>query len=747
MNRFVLASLFLILLAGMVQAQEERIYKITVLGNSKLDEGVIREAIRSREGGPFSTDQVREDLRSIFALGYFTDVQVDIKSDPQGKEVIFIVVEKPTIKEVVITGNDKVKLDDIKEKLTLAPRSVLNLDKVKENAELIRKLYFSKGYYGVKVDPKIDTLEANEAMVTFQIEEGPKGHVQKILFKGNQGIKRSDLKKVMVTKEWNILSFITKVGVLDEDILKNDVQLLTAYYMDHGYVEIQISDPKVDFSDPKRIRIEIDITEGSQFRFGDIDFTGDILTTKEDLFRIITIRRNDVFSNTAIRRNVGALTEAFANQGYAYVEASPETSIDRANLSVNLTFNIDKKKQVAFERIQITGNTKSRDKIIRRELQVAEGELYTVTGLNESQSRLKRTGYFKNVEFATNRGSADDKIDLDVKVEEAQTGALTLGLGYSSEFQAMISASISDRNLFGLGYSGLIKATLGSADSSEFRVSFTDPYFLEYPYAVGFDVYREKIGTFDTYSYDVLGGDVRAGKELGPHLRIDTMYKWEKVNIYDVSLGASDYIKDQEGISTTSAISATLMRDTRNDYFLPSRGGRHSLFGEIAGGILGGTNDFVKGFLLTSWYYPLPLSLVYNLRGQFGAIEPYGGKEVPVNEEFFIGGINTVRGFEYGMAGPVDRNGDPDGSQYGFAVTNEVIFPVYKDLGLMGAVFCDVGRGFNSLSDLTPIKVGVGFGIRWVSPFGPIRIDWGFNPNPQKFEKNNVLEFGMGSTF
>jgi len=746
-NRFVLASLFLILLAGTVQAQEERIYKITVLGNSKLDEGVIREGIRSREGGPFSADQVREDLRSIFALGYFTDVQVDIKSDPQGKEVIFIVVEKPTIKEVVITGNDKVKLDDIKEKLTLAPRSVLNLDKVKENAELIRRLYFSKGYYGVKVDPKIDTLETNEAMVTFQIEEGPKGHVQKILFKGNQRIKRSELKKVMMTKEWNILSIITKVGVLDEDMLKNDVQLLTAYYMDHGYIDIKISDPKVDFSDPKRIRIEIDITEGSQFRFGDIDFTGDVLTTKEDLFRIITIRRNDIFSNSAIRRDVGALTEAFANQGYAYVEASPDTSIDRANLSVNLTFNVDKKKQVTFERIQITGNTKTRDKVVRRELQVAEGELYTITGLNESQARLKRTGYFKEVEFATNRGSADDKIDLDVKVEEAPTGALTLGLGYSSEFQVMVSASLSDRNLFGLGYSGLVKASLGSADSSDFRVSFTDPYFLGYPYAVGFDVYREKIGTFDTYSYDVLGGDLRAGKELGPHLRIDAMYKWEKVNIYDVSLGASDYIKDQEGISTTSAISATLMRDTRNDYFLPSRGGRHSLFGQVAGGILGGTNDFVKGFLLTSWYFPLPLTLVYNLRGQFGAIEPYGGKEVPVNELFFIGGINTVRGFEYGMAGPVDRNGDPDGSQYGFAVTNEVIFPVYKDLGLMGAAFCDVGRGFNSLSDLTPIKVGVGFGIRWISPFGPIRIDWGWNPNPQEFEKSNVLEFGMGSTF
>jgi outer membrane protein insertion porin family len=747
MNRLILASLFFILLVGMAQAEEDRIYKITVLGNSKVEEGVIREAIRSREGGPFSADQVRQDLRSIFGLGYFADVQVDIKLVPQGNEVIFIVVEKPTIKEVVITGNDKVKLDDIKEALTLTPRSILNLDKVKENAELIRKLYFSKGYYGVNVDPKIDSLETNEAVVTFQIEEGPKGHVQKILFKGNQRIKNSALKKVMLTKQWNILSFITKVGVLDEDVLKNDVQLLTAYYVDHGYIDVKISDPKIDFSNPKRIQIEIDITEGSQYRFGDIDFTGDVLTTKEDLFRIITIRRNDVFSNSAIRRDIGILTAVFADQGYAYAEISPETSADRANLSVGLTFNVDKKKQVTFERIQITGNTKTRDKVVRRELQVAEGELYTVTGLNESRNRLKRTGYFKEVEFATNRGTGDDKIDLDVNVEEAPTGALSLGLGYSSQFEVVASISLSDRNLFGLGYSALASFQLGSADSSNFRFSFTDPYFLGYPYAVGFDLYREKIGTFDTYSYDVLGGDLRAGKELGPNLRVDAMYKWEKVNVYDISLTASDFIKDQEGESTTSAISAILLQDTRNDFFLPSRGGRRSLFGQIAGGILGGTNDFVKGLLQASWYFPLPLSLVYNLRGQAGAIEPYGGKEVPVNEVFFIGGINTVRGYEYGMAGPLDQNGDPIGAQYGFAVTNEIIFPVYRDLGLMGALFCDVGKGFDSLSDLTPIKIGVGFGIRWVSPFGPIRIDIGFNPNPQEFEENHVIEFGAGTTF
>ena len=747
MNRFVLACLLFIFLAGMAQAEEEKIYRITVLGNAKVEEGVIREAVRSREGGPFSLDQVRQDLRSIFGLGYFTDVQVDIKSTPQGNEVIFIVVEKPTIKEVVITGNDKVKLDDIKEKLTLAPRSILNLDKVKENAELIRKLYFSKGYYGVKVDPKTETLEANEALVTFQIEEGPKGHVQKILFKGNQRIKRSELKKVMATKEWNFLSFLTKVGVLDEDILKNDAQLLTAYYVDHGYIDVKISDPKVDFSDPKRIRIEVEIEEGPQYRFGDIDFAGDVLTTKEDLFRTISIRRNDVFSNTAIRKDIGTLTAAFADQGYAYVEISPDTPIDRANLLANPTFNIDKKKQVRFERIQITGNSKTRDKVVRRELRVAEGELYSVTGLNESRSRLKRTGYFKEVEFATNRGTGDDKIDLDVSVEEAPTGALTLGAGYSSEYAAMFSISLSDRNLFGLGYSGLLRASVGSEDSNAFRASFTDPYFLGYPYAVGFDAYSEKTGIFDTYSYDILGGDLRAGKELGPNLRVDTMYKLESVDIYDVTDDASDYIKKQEGESTTSAISATLLYDTRNDYFLPSRGGRHSLFGQIAGGILGFDNDFVKGYLNTSWYFPLPLNLVYNVRGQLGALEPYGGMDAPLNELFYFGGINTIRGFEYGMAGPLDEDGEAAGSQYGFAVTNEIIFPIYRELGLMGALFCDFGRGFDSLSDITPIKVGVGFGIRWISPFGPLRIDFGWNPNPQEHEKSSVTEFGVGTTF
>ena len=740
-------ALFLcVLIVGPAFGQEESLYKITILGNVKVEEGVIRGAIRSRLGHPLSLEQVQSDLRAIFALGYFTDVQVDIQSAPEGKELIFIVVEKPSVKEVVITGNKKVKLDDIKEKATLAPRSILNLEKIRENAEQIRKVYFSKGYYGVKVTHKIDTLETNEAIVTFEIEEGTKGDVRKIIFKGNERIKSSDLKKVMTTKEWNILSFLTKSGILDEDALKNDMQLLTAYYFEKGFLDAKISEPKIDLSDPKRIRIDIEISEGPQYRFGNIDLKGDVLTSKEDLFKVVTIKRNEIFSNSALRRDVGALNAAFADRGYAFVEVSPETAVDHPNLLVHVTFTIDKKKQVSFERIQIVGNTKSRDKVVRRELQVAEGELYSVTGLGLSRDRLKRTGYFKDVEFATSRGSTDDRINLNVKVEEAQTGTLSFGVGYSSLYQAMITAQIADRNLFGLGYTASLRANIGG-EANDFRLSFTDPYFLGYSYSAGFDAYMEHVEYFDDYDYDVKGFDIRVGKELTPIWRLDGMYKLEEIDIYNVALTAPRDIKDQRGKATTSAISVGLSVDTRNDYFAPTRGQKSSVTLMDAGGILGGDNYFVKGYADSSWYFPLIWNLVLNLRAKLAMIEPYGGKEVPVYEKFYVGGIATLRGFEYGMAGPVDRNGDPLGANKMAVFSTEILFPLATELGLRGAVFCDVGKGFDDFGDFLPVRIGAGPGIRWFSPFGPIRIDLGFNLSPKEGEKNQVLEFSMGTVY
>ena len=737
--------LLLLLSVGICSGSEEVIHKITILGNMKVEEGVIRTAVKSREGGPFSADQVREDLRSIFGLGYFSDVQVDIKTIPKGREIIFIVMEKPSIKEILITGNQKVKLDDIKEKATLATRSILNLEKVKENGEQIRRLYFSKGYYGVKVDHKIDYLETNEAVVTFQIEEGVKGHIKKIVFKGNKKIKSSDLKKIMLTKQKNILYFLTKTGILDEDILKNDIQMLAAYYIDHGHLDVKIPEPKIDLKDPKKIQIEIEISEGPQYRIGEIDFKGDVLTTKEDLFRSIKIKRNHIYSTSAIRKDINSLTEKFANQGYANVEVAPATSTDEKNLLVHLTFEIEKKKQVSFEKIQIVGNTKTRDKVIRRELRVAEEELYSATGLSKSKDRLKRTGFFKEVEVTTSRGSTDEKTNLEIKVEEAPTGAISFGIGYSSIENVVGSASISDRNLFGLGYHGLLKFRLGS-ETRDLRLSFTDPYFLGYNFAGGIDLYNEN-REFDTYSYKILGGNLRFGKELTETLRADALYKLEKIKVSDVSLDASRYIKEQEGEKVTSALSFSLSMDTRNDYYNPTKGARHSISLQNAGGILGGDNYFVKGLVETSWFFPLPLKTVLNLRGKVGFVEPYGGREVPIYEKLYVGGLQTVRGFEYGMAGPYDENKEPLGAKKMVSFQSELIFPLSSEIGLKAAIFWDVGKGFDRFSDITPLKTGVGAGIRWFSPFGPIHIDLGFNLNPKPGEKRKVFDFTAGTIY
>ncbi len=711
----------------------------------KVEEGVIRAAVKSREGGPFSADQVREDLRSIFGLGYFSDVQVDIKTTPKGREIIFVVMEKPAIKEILITGNQKVKLDDIKEKVTLTTRSILNLEKVKENEEQIRRLYFSKGYYGVKVDYKIDYLETNEAVVTFQIEEGVKGHIKKIVFKGNKKIKSSDLKKIMLTKRKNILYFLTKTGILDEDILKNDIQMLAAYYIDHGHLDVKIPEPKIDLQDPKKIQIEIEISEGPQYRIGEIDFKGDVLTTKEDLFRSIKIKRNAIYSTSAIRKDINSLTEKFADQGYANVEVTPATSTEEKNLLVHLTFEIEKKRQVSFEKIQIVGNTKTRDKVIRRELRVAEEELYSAIGLSKSRDRLKRTGFFKEVEMTTSRGSTDEKTNLEIKVEEAPTGAISFGIGYSSIENVVGSAAISDRNLFGLGYHGLLNFRLGS-ETRDLRLSLTDPYFLGYNFSGGIDFYNEN-REFDTYSYKILGGDLRFGKELTETLRADAMYKLEKINVSDVRLDASQFIKEQEGEAVTSALSFSLSMDTRNDYYNPTKGARHSISLQNAGGILGGDNYFVKGSVETSWFFPLPLKIVLNLRGKVGFVEPYGGREVPIYEKFFVGGLHTVRGFEYGMAGPYDRNEEPLGANKMVSFQSELIFPLSSEIGLKAAIFWDVGKGFDRFSDITPLKTGAGAGIRWFSPFGPIHIDLGFNLNPKPGEKTKVFDFTAGTVY
>ncbi|MFQ5841278.1 MAG: outer membrane protein assembly factor BamA [Thermodesulfobacteriota bacterium] len=744
-GRIVVYILLSFILAGRCFGEDEKIVKITILGNEKVAEDVIRSNIKSKENETLSTAQIRKDLKSIYEMGFFTDVIIDLRDVEGGKEVVFIVVEKPSIRNILISGNVKIEDSKIREKIDIAPGAILNMEKLKQNADNIKKLYSSKAYYRAQVDYRPKYLEGNQADIEFIIEEGKKGYIKKIRFHGNKHFSARKLRKYMRVKKKGWFWWLTKRGVLDEEMLNIDLQNLNAFYFDHGYIQVKVDKPKITITKGgKWIYIDIKIREGQQFRVGEIDFRGDILTTRKDLFKQLTLKRGKVYRTSVVQKDIRRITSYYGDKGYAYAEIVPRTSVDSEKRLVHITFDIHKGKEVFFERINISGNTKTRDKVIRRELKAGEGDLYSTTAITRGRQKLKTSGYFKEAEFTTSRGTSDDKINLDIKVQEAPTGAITFGAGFSSLEGVVGTASVSERNLFGLGYKTHLSGALGG-ESERFKFGFTDPWLLGTPTTAGFNVYLEESKVFDTYSSDVVGTDLTLGRYLTEYISASLTGRAERVDIFDVDPEASRFIKEQEGTRDTYSLTLKLTRDTRDDFFRPTKGSRHTLSLENAGGVLGGDNTFYKVIGDTNWYFPLPFDTVLHLRGRSGIVEGYDGKDVPIYERFFVGGINTIRGFEYGEAGPKDETGEVIGGENMVIFNSEFIIPLSRELGLRAAIFYDGGNGWNG--QFGKWNHAVGFGIRWLSPIGPIRLDWGYNLNPQEGEKKSVWDFTAGTQF
>jgi outer membrane protein insertion porin family len=445
-----------------------------------------------------------------------------------------------------------------------------------------------------------------------------------------------------------------------------------------------------------------------------------------------------------LQKDVREITDFYADRGYAFVAVSPLTSVDKEKMIVHLTFDIRKGDKAYFGQINISGNTKTRDKVVRRELKVGEGDLYNSTALKRGRQKLRTTGYFKEVDFTTSKGTSPEKINLDIKVEEAPTGSISFGAGYSTLEGVVGTASVGERNLFGLGYKTNLSAALGG-ETQRLRFGFTDPWLLGTPTIAGFNVYYDELEYWTEYDSTTAGGDLTFGRYLTDYIAASIMGKAERVKVFNVSPFASPYVKAQEGTRDTISLTLGLTRDTRDNYYAPTKGGRHSLTVENAGWVLGGDNTFFKAVGDTNWYFPLPFNTVLHLRGRAGFIEGYDGKEVPIYERFFLGGINTIRGFEYGEAGPKDIFGQPVGAERMVIFNSEFIFPLNKELGLRGAIFYDGGAGWNVKFDKW--RHAVGMGIRWQSPAGPIRVDWGYNLDPEGNERRAVWDFSMGTQF
>ena len=721
--------------------------RITVSGNRRVDTEAVMKKITSKEGEPFSPDTVREDVRGIYSTGYFDDVAAALTDTAAGKALVFSVKEMPFLRRIEYRGNNEIKEEKLTEVVTLKTNRVLDRTLLAENAERVKSLYEEEGYYLARVNPVIES-DGVEATVVFKIEEGPEVRVKRITFIGNKAFTDGKLKGLMNTEEVGFFTFLTKSGKFNEFIYQNDIAILMNHYFDNGYINADVLDSRVLLSEEKRwFYITLNISEGEQFRVGALDLSGELLASKEELLEKLGLEGGRGFSRRELARGIEAITGFYGDKGYAYAEIKPVTKINPEDRTIDITIEIKKDELVYIEKIDITGNVRTRDKVIRREVELGEGDLYSASELKRSRGNLKRLGYFEDVQITETRGSGSDRMNLGLSVKERPTGSISLGLGYSSVDKVIGTASISQANFMGTGLKLDLSGTV-SASSSRYIFGITEPWLFDRPISAGLDLYNTE-REYPDFNLRKQGFDLRFGFPItNRYTRGFITYKLEDVFITEVAETASSLIKEQEGASTESSIRLQIRRDTRNDAFFPSEGSVVNLITEFAGGPLGGTSYFVKYEADAVRFFPMAWDTVFSLHGAIGYVHSYDGHDAPVYERYYLGGINSIRGFLTRSVSPKDpATGDLIGGSSMLTVNAEYLFPLFAEQSIRGLVFFDVGNAYQGRIDLGDFKTSIGTGIRWFSPLGPLRIEVGFNLNPKDDESASEWDFAIGTLF
>ncbi|MCX8109974.1 MAG: outer membrane protein assembly factor BamA [Syntrophorhabdaceae bacterium] len=745
---FIIAALFIITLSFNA-AGADKIIKLEIIGNDKIDRGYIMNNIKTRENDPYDLEKLREDLKNIYKTGFFSDIQIDVKDTDKGKTVTFVVIERQTIDAIYISGNEKVKTNDIKEKLKIKTNTVLNTEKIKESIEEIKKLYASKGYYATKVTYEIDYEKEFDVSVKFIIKEPPQAYVRKIVIKGNKNVKESEIKSMMSTSEKGIFSWFTGSGILDEETIDEDRKNIEALYHDKGYVRAKIGAPDINISkDGKTITITLTIEEGNLYKIDKIDFKGDVIFKKEDLLATIKSKKDNIFRASLYQQDVLTLTDMYQDKGYAFCEITPLTMIDDDIQKVNIDFEIKKNQEIFINRINIIGNTKTLDKVIRRELTFAEGDRFSSKHMKKSRKNLRNTTYFKDTDMKIIKTDEPDKVNIDLTVEEKQTGTLSLGVGYSTYEKVMVTGNISQENFFGTGRKVYLSAGIGSV-TQEFRLTYVEPRIFDLDLDTSYNIFNYK-RIMDSFDYKKLGGGFGLSRRLTDDIKGALSYRYEKTQVTNIEDKASVYVKQQFGTRLTSAPSISISKNTIDDIMNPNVGIAADASFEVAGGPFGGDNYFIKSVAAYGQYIPAGFwDSTFFVKGTGGVIRPYGGRQIPIYEKFYVGGLYSVRGFKYGEAGPVDSEGEIIGGKNQLFFNLEWIFPIYKPAGVKGVLFYDAGAGFDDSDGfmLKGMRASAGFGIRWFSPLGPIRLELGFNLFPKRGEKRSVFDFAIGTQY
>ncbi|MEW6668097.1 MAG: outer membrane protein assembly factor BamA [Thermodesulfobacteriota bacterium] len=731
-------------LAGVPQ-----IDSILVRGNKRIESEAILGVLDSKKGDPLDPERLDKDLKSVFAMGFFKDVHINMEDGPQGKVVIINVTEKPSISRILFEGNKKEKEEDLKKETGIKLYSILNQSEIKQSVNRLKEYYRQKGYYKVEIQDKLKELPNNEVALTYEVQEGEKLYITKIAFQGNTKFTDRKLAGLMETSEKGILSWFTKSGLLDRKKLEYDLTKITSFYHNNGYIRAKTGEPKITVEE-KGLTITIEVIEGPQYAVNEVRIEGDLLKPEEELMKKVNIKKEKHFNREVVRKDLIALRDVYADEGYANAEVAPLTKEDDKNHLVDIVYRISKKGKVRFERINITGNTETRDKVIRRELKVVEGEVFSGTNLKKSTQNLHRLGFFEDVEIQPRKGSQEDLMILDVNVKERPTGSFSIGAGYSSFDDALAMFTVAQNNLFGLGEKLEASGMFGGR-TTEFDLKFIEPWFLEKPISMEIDLYNFKREYYE-YTKDSYGGRLQFTFLLGldDFTRGVVGYGYDDADITDVREGASLALREMIGRNLTSSVNLGIRRNSKDRPWNTTEGSYNSISYEIAGDPLGGDVAFNKYLATSAWYFPLAWTTVFMVQGRWGYVEARPEGKLPVYQKFRLGGINTIRGFDDYSITPRDpATGDPLGAEK-FQIYNfEYRFPLLKEQGISGIVFFDVGNAYGEGESFgfSNIKKSVGPGIRWYSPIGPLRLEYGKVIGPKGDEASGNYHFSVGGLF
>ena len=772
--------------------QKVIISEIAIAGNEQVEGEAIRIRLSSRPGELLNPETVDADIRSVYDMGFFNHVEART-AEHSGKTVLtYWVRERPLIRQILVEGQDKISKDDLLAAFKIHPRTILNPVKIRRSILDAKKIYEEKGYLDTDISYRTEMTNNGEAILTFTIAENSTTSVANIIFEGNEAFSGKTLQGFMQTKKTSWLSRFMPVGILSNEALKNDVERLTAFYYDHGYINVRIDEPQVKRGD-NGLNVTIRVEEGPKFRVGEVHVVGDVPGGEPAAKTVLTLRPKRTFKASVLREDVFSLTSYFSDQGYAFVNIEPETDVQPEDNLVNVSYRVDKGPEVYIDRVDIAGNSKTRDKVIRRELSVIEQSLFAASSLELSRDRVKRLGFFEDVNLTTKRGKRKDLLNVLVDVKEAQTGSFSLGAGFNSATSVVGNARIQENNFLGRGQRLVLGASIGTRYRNT-QLNFMYPYVMDTQLRAGVELFDWRFA-FEDFDRSGTGGGVRLFyplTALGYHsilgyslldVELGFQYQWERSKISNFEQITPDAVRAEAGSRTASLISPTIMRNTLNHPMEPTAGSLQQVSFSFAG--LGGDTDYTKLELEARYFLP-----IYRSRrlGTFtlmtGGIFGYGSGEidftenrhiatqraqilendVPLFDRYFPGGINSIRGFGERSLGPreevivVVSDSDspggrksrtfhrPIGGSHQLIINNEVVFPLVPQLNLKGVVFNDIGNAFTNLQgvDLGDLRYSVGAGVRWKSPFGPIRIEVARPLNAKQDERTSNIHFSFG---